>query len=95
MTMLDGARGDLDVWLTPFLAVLGRKTRRSWAPFYVRGLLGPSERKSLQPMALQLGLADMTSCSTSSPARLGMMGRYGRCWRSKRTGWSAGRMRCG
>jgi SRSO17 transposase len=53
--MLDGARGDLDVWLTPFLAVLGRKTRRSWAPFYVRGLLGPSERKSLQPMALQLG----------------------------------------
>jgi hypothetical protein len=23
--------GDLDVWLTPFLAVLGRKTRRTWA----------------------------------------------------------------
>ena len=47
---------DLDEWLKPFLDVLGRKTRRSWAPLYVRGLLGPGERKSLQPMALQLGL---------------------------------------
>ena len=56
VAMLDDAGGDLDVWLTPFLEVMGRKTRRSWAPFYVRGLLGPSERKSLQPMALQLGL---------------------------------------
>ena len=47
---------DLDDWLAPFLAVMGRKTRRSWAPFYVRGLLGPGERKSLQPMAARLGL---------------------------------------
>ncbi|MFL5252884.1 MAG: transposase, partial [Rhodopila sp.] len=56
MARLDEARCDLNIWLTPFLAVPGRKTRRAWAPFYVRGLLGPSERKSLQPMALQLGL---------------------------------------
>src|ERR1700753_1892320 len=56
MEMLDGAGCDLDVWLTPFLEVMGRKTRRTWAPLYVRGLLGPSERKSLQPMAIQLGL---------------------------------------
>src|SRR5579859_5957121 len=35
---------------------MGRKTRRTWAPFYVRGLLGPGERKSLQPMAARLGL---------------------------------------
>ena len=47
---------DLDDWLAPFLDVMGRKTRRSWAPFYVRGLLGPGERKSLQPMAARLGL---------------------------------------
>src|SRR4051812_35724001 len=47
---------DLDDWLAPFLEVMGRKTRRSWAPFYVRGLLGPGERKSLQPMAARLGL---------------------------------------
>ena len=36
---------------------MGRKTRREWAPFYVRGLLGPGERKSLQPMAARLGLS--------------------------------------
>jgi SRSO17 transposase len=51
----DGLR-DLDGWLEPFLDVMGRKTRREWAPFYVRGLLGPGERKSLQPMAARLGL---------------------------------------
>ena len=28
---------DLDTWLVPFLAVMGRKTRRRWAPFYLRG----------------------------------------------------------
>jgi SRSO17 transposase len=47
---------DLDVWLEPFLAALGHKKRRLWAPLYLRGLLGPSERKSLQPMAASLGL---------------------------------------
>ena len=48
--------GDLDAWLAPFLDVLGRKARRTWAPLYLRGLLGPGERKSLQPMAARLGL---------------------------------------
>jgi SRSO17 transposase len=48
---------DLDAWLEPFLAALGHKKRRSWAPLYLRGLLGPSERKSLQPMATSLGLS--------------------------------------
>ncbi|MBE7180919.1 MAG: IS701 family transposase, partial [Terriglobus roseus] len=38
---------DPDRWLEPFLAVMGRKIRRTWAPFYLRGLLGPGERKSL------------------------------------------------
>lgn len=47
---------ELDGWLSPFLDVLGRKTRRDWAPLYLRGLLGPGERKSLLPMALRLGL---------------------------------------
>jgi SRSO17 transposase len=48
---------DLDAWLEPFLAVLGHKKRRGWAPLYLRGLLGPSRRKSLQPMAACLGLS--------------------------------------
>jgi SRSO17 transposase len=68
--MLDGEPCDLDVWLTPFLEGLGRKTRRTWAPFYVRGLLGPSERKSLQPMAAHLGLGghDQLQHFIASPA---------------------------
>ncbi len=36
---------------------MGRKTRRTWAPLYLQGLLGPGERKSLQPMVARLGLA--------------------------------------
>ena len=52
-----GVASGLDAWLAPFLDVMGRKTRREWAPCYVRGLLGPGERKSLQPMAARLGLS--------------------------------------
>ncbi len=29
---------DLEAWLAPFLAAMGRKTRRTWAPLYLRGL---------------------------------------------------------
>ncbi len=65
-----GPASDLDVWLTPFLEVLGRKTRRTWAPLYLRGLLGPGERKSLQPMAARLGLPghDQLQHFIASPA---------------------------
>ena len=55
--MLDADwREDLDRWLEPFLATLAHERRRLWAPAYLRGLLGPGERKSLQPMATRLGL---------------------------------------
>src|SRR5215212_525941 len=62
--------GDLDAWLEPFLGAMGRKTRRGWAPLYLRGLLGPGERKSLQPMAARLGLSghDQLHHFISSPA---------------------------
>ena len=56
MTSIPGGGADLDRWLAPFLEVMGRKTRRTWAPLYLRGLLGAGERKSLQPMAARLGL---------------------------------------
>ncbi len=61
---------DLEAWLAPFLAVMGRKTRRTWAPLYLRGLLGPGERKSLQPMAMRLGLSghDQLQHFIASPA---------------------------
>jgi hypothetical protein len=67
----DGDRlRDLDAWLTPFLSAMGRKTRRHWAPLYLRGLLGPGERKSLQPMAARLGLSghDQLQHFIASPA---------------------------
>src|SRR3712207_7224797 len=65
-----GAGGDLDRWLRPFLDALGHKKRRTWAPLYLRGLLGPGERKSLQPMAARLGLSghDQLHHFISSPA---------------------------
>src|SRR5215208_1006604 len=60
----------LDAWLEPFLAALGHKKRRGWAPLYLRGLLGPSERKSLQPMAACLRLSghDQLQHFIASPA---------------------------
>lgn len=61
---------DLDRWLEPFLSLMGRKTRRRWAPLYLRGLLGPGERKSLLPMAERLGLSghDQLQHFVASPA---------------------------
>ena len=47
---------DLDRWLTPFLEAMGRSTRRRWGPVYLRGLLGPDGPKSVQPIAIRLGL---------------------------------------
>jgi len=44
-------REDLERWLAPFLAVLGHKTRARMCPAYVAGLIGPGDRKSVQPMA--------------------------------------------
>lgn len=44
-------RGDLETWLAPFVAALGHKTRGRMCPAYVAGLIGPGDRKSVQPMA--------------------------------------------
>src|SRR5246127_1946941 len=43
-------------WLRPFLDGLGHKTRRQMCPVYVSGLIGPGDRKSIQPMAERLAL---------------------------------------
>ena len=42
---------DLACWLEPFLERLGHKVRRRMCPFYITGLIGPGDRKSVQPMA--------------------------------------------
>ena len=44
-------KAELGLWLKPFLDRLGHKARRQMCPLYVAGLIGPGDRKSVQPMA--------------------------------------------
>ena len=74
-----GGSGDwlrtLETWLEPFLARLGHPARRRMCPLYVAGLIGPGERKSLQPIAARLHRLTTTNCTISSPSGPGMMDR--------------------
>ena len=49
---------ELRGWLKPFLDRLGHKSRRRMCPLYVAGLIGPGDRKSVQPMAERLAPGD-------------------------------------
>jgi len=49
---------ELGRWLRPFLDRLGHKARRRMCPFYISGLIGPGDRKSIQPMAARLAPGD-------------------------------------
>jgi len=49
---------ELEHWLKPFLDRLGHKARRQMCPLYVAGLIGPGDRKSVQPMAERLAPGD-------------------------------------
>jgi len=51
MAELDVARAD---WLKPFVEKLGHKKRRQMCPVYISGLIGPGDRKSIEPMADRL-----------------------------------------
>lgn len=55
MAFGDGWRDDLERWLAPFLAVLSHPARRRMCPLYIAGLIGPGDRKSVQPMATRAG----------------------------------------
>src|SRR3954471_23636379 len=54
----DGWGAELERWLGPFLARLRRKEQRRWAPFYLKGLILPGERKGVEPMAARVAPAD-------------------------------------
>ncbi len=54
----EGWEEELGRWLEPFLAGLRRKAQRHWAPFYLKGLILPGERKSVEPMAARVAPAD-------------------------------------
>ncbi len=51
-----GWQEDLARWLEPFLGCLSHPARRRMCPLYIAGLIGPGERKSVQPMAQRLGM---------------------------------------
>src|SRR6195952_1027862 len=55
MVVDEGWRVDLERWLEPFLAGLSHPARRRICPLYVAGLIGPGDRKSVQPMAARSG----------------------------------------
>jgi SRSO17 transposase len=52
-------RGAFEAWLAPFLTRLCRVEQRRWAPVYLQGLLGPGERKSVEPMAARVAPGDV------------------------------------
>ncbi len=54
----EGWEAELERWLEPFLARLRRKAQRHWAPFYLKGLILPGERKSMEPMAARVAPGD-------------------------------------
>src|SRR4029434_11247387 len=51
---MPGWEDELERCLRPFLDRLGHKTRQRMCPLYVAGLIGPGDRKSVQPMAERL-----------------------------------------
>src|SRR3974390_288345 len=58
LTMRSDWQKELGRFLNPFLARLGHKARRQMCPLYVRGLIGPGDRKSIQPMAERLAVGE-------------------------------------
>ncbi len=55
---MPGWEDELERWLMPFLDRLGHKTRQRMCPLYVAGLIGPGDRKSVQPMAERLAMSN-------------------------------------
>ena len=56
---------ELGRWLKPFLNWLGHKARRQMCPHTHQSLIGPGDRKSIQPMTdrLALGEYDRAGCT--------------------------------
>lgn len=51
--MVDAWREDLAEWLGPFVGLLGDRRRARMCSADVEGLIGPRDRKSVQPMAMR------------------------------------------
>ncbi|MFC3214256.1 hypothetical protein ACFSHP_09475 [Novosphingobium panipatense] len=67
----EGWQRDLERWLELYLETPGNKTRRLMWRAYIAGLIGPGDRKSIQPMAARPeAIADIISRSLISAADL-------------------------
>ena len=63
-----GWEGELERWLEPFLTCLSREAQRRWAPVYLKGLILPGERKSVEPMAERVAPGDVQQLHHFVPA---------------------------
>jgi SRSO17 transposase len=61
---------ELGRWLEPFLERLGHRSRQRMCPLYVAGLIGPGDRKSVQPMAERLAPGDYDQLHRAKTATL-------------------------
>jgi SRSO17 transposase len=87
-------RDELGRWLKPFLDRLGHKARRQMCPLYVSGLIGPGDRKSIQPMAKRLALGECDQLHHFIAAGVGMQRQWKQNCLSKQIGSSAATMPC-
>ena len=65
--MVEAWRDELTDWLAPFVRMLGDRRRARMCPAYVEGLIGPGDRKSVQPMAMRS--PGITSAATVSVSK--------------------------
>ena len=61
---------ELEGWLESFLDCLGHKARRRKCTLCVSGLIGPGDRKSVQPMATRLAPSDCDQPRSGSRRRV-------------------------
>src|SRR3982751_6154052 len=58
-TSADSWEAELEGCPEPFLGRLRRQAQRRWAPFYLKGLILPGARKSIEPMAARVAPGDV------------------------------------
>src|SRR3954454_17297482 len=94
MATAEDWQNELLRWLGPFLSHLGHKARRRMCPLYVAGLIGPGERKSVQPMASRTPAADYDQLHHFVGAGIWDECRSSASLSCKRIDWLVARMRC-
>ena len=76
-------RSDLEHWLEPYLRDPGNKTRRRVCPACIAGLIGPGDRKSIQPMAARAdALTALPALTLATNHEDGTDYDYGRAFRA-------------